>query len=51
MIRRYFSILICLLALCAIPAHAADSPRQRFSMDYDWKFTLGDPAQAEQIKI
>jgi hypothetical protein len=39
-----FSILTCLLALFAVQALAADSPRQRFSLDYDWKFTLGDPA-------
>ena len=48
--KRSFSFLVCLLALCAIQSRAADSPRQRFSMDYDWKFTLGDPAQAEQSK-
>jgi beta-galactosidase len=28
-------------------AFAAESPRQRFSMDFGWKFTLGDPAGAE----
>ena len=49
--KRSFSFLICLLALCAIQTRAADSPRQRFSMDYGWKFTLGDPAQAEQSKF
>jgi beta-galactosidase len=46
-----FSILACLLALLAVQTLAADSPRQRFTMDYDWKFTLGDPAQAEQTKF
>jgi beta-galactosidase len=28
-------------------AFAADAPRQRLSMDFGWKFMLGDPAGAE----
>ncbi|MGD0460911.1 MAG: glycoside hydrolase family 2 TIM barrel-domain containing protein [Tepidisphaeraceae bacterium] len=32
-------------------ASAADSPRQRLSMDFGWKFTLGDPAGAQAVKF
>ncbi len=30
---------------------AADSPRQRLSMDFGWKFMLGDPAGAQAEKL
>jgi beta-galactosidase len=35
--------------MCIHFAHAADSPRQRHTMDFGWKFFLGDPADAQQI--
>jgi len=42
---RWLPAAVCLLALAA-GAHAADSPRQQQTMDFGWKFMLGDPAGA-----
>src|SRR5271169_1230647 len=44
--KRWLSILMLSIVLlfCAARVPAADSPRQRFTLDFGWKFTLGDPA-------
>jgi beta-galactosidase len=47
MIRVVTSILLGLSTLAAWPGRAA-AQRQRLSMDPGWRFTLGDPAGAEQ---
>ena len=39
------------LFLLSADAFAADSPRQRLSLDFGWKFMLGDPAGAEAMKV
>jgi beta-galactosidase len=51
--KRWFSILLLGIVLLfhAARVPAADSPRQRFSLDFSWKFTLGDPALAEETKF
>jgi beta-galactosidase len=47
-VRVTFAIFVWLLLVA--PA-VAQSPRQRFRMDFGWKFTLGDPPQAESPRF
>jgi len=51
---RYLKSLVAVAAaavsLIAIPA-SAQNARQRFKMDFGWKFTLGDPPQAEAARF
>ena len=46
MSRCLMTLLLCLAVLSANPAAAQ---RRRLSMDPGWRFTLGDPAGAEQV--
>lgn len=46
--KRAFLVLALLALACSPPDAAAQSPRQRFRLDFGWKFTLGDPPQAER---
>src|SRR5215469_4915332 len=43
-------VLLLLAALIVFPPStpASESGRQRFRMDFDWRFTLGDPPDAEK---
>ncbi len=43
-------LLVGLIALTAI-ATPSVAQRQRLSMDPGWRFTLGDPAGAEQLEV
>src|SRR3954468_3336677 len=43
--RLVLALLAALYAACA----AAEQPRARVSLDFDWKFALGDPASAAAI--
>jgi len=45
---RFTGSLACALAALAAAAIPAQGQRQRLSMDPGWRFTLGDPAGAEQ---
>ncbi len=42
---------VVVLFLSSTSASAADSPRRRLSMDFGWKFLLGDPAGAQTEKF
>ncbi len=49
-----FKLLAVMLSVVALSigstnTFAAESPRQRLSMDFGWKFMLGDPAGAERV--
>ncbi len=47
MLKRTFQLLAIMVVACAWKAHAADSPRTRTLLDDNWKFSLGDPANAQ----
>jgi hypothetical protein len=44
------TLLLSVVMLFAAPMPSS-AQRQRLSMDPDWRFTLGDPAGAEQPKF
>jgi beta-galactosidase len=45
---RFVTVLVLCLAATATAATPAAAQRQRLSMDPGWRFTLGDPAGAQQ---
>ena len=46
-----FVISVCVLASAATAQQATESPRQRLLMDFNWRFTKGDPPAAEQASF
>jgi beta-galactosidase len=44
-------IAAAILIVCADYAPAADLPRQRLTMDFGWKFMLGDPVDAQRAEF
>ena len=50
MIRSILPLLLLVVGLAAAPAPAA-AQRQRLSMDPGWRFSLDDPAGAEQPRF
>jgi beta-galactosidase len=53
LLKRLVSLLLVFGAIFLFAAQlfAADSPRQKYSLDFGWKFTLGDPPLAEGAKF
>lgn len=50
---KSLAVILSVVALFMLSTHAfaADLPRQRLSMDFGWKFMLGDPAGAQAEKF
>ena len=45
LLRRAFPLLAVLLLAGTVEIRAADSPRERLSLDAEWRFAKGDPAE------
>lgn len=45
---KYFFLLMTGFFVFPLSASASETGRQRFRMDFGWRFTLGDPPSAEK---